>query len=452
VKQTFRSKGLALSCGDSLWLLDIRINWENRMRLSTAVVLVTLSVFAGATVRASEAENKLLLSQAVEEALKNNPEIHALRSKLESARARGGQATYLEDPELNMEAWGVPLNHPVKYRSANPLIIGMRQKLPFFGKLALKGEMAVQEVRIAEEELRAKEQEVLSKVKAAYADYFMTSKSVEIYKELLDLTRHTSTTAEGLYRVDKTPQQDVLRALLEQTELLNKLTSAEKDRLISQAKLNTLLSRPPESHVGLPQELDLRSVPVSTSQLEKLAIEQRPELRALESSISRSETAVQLAERNRKYPDFMVGLQYWVAPDQSPRHMYAPMVTLTIPFSPWTKGKHDYEVQEALAERQAAKANFVAMKNMALLELREASAKLEAAMKSVSIYRDGLLPQTEHSFQAAVAAYQTGGVNFMTLLDAQRTIRDVRMGYYKALVDYEQSRADMERAVGKELQ
>ena len=72
-------------------------------------------------------------------------------------------------------------------------------------------------------------------------------------------------------------------------------------------------------------------------------------------------------------------------------------------------------------------------------------------MKSISIYRDGLLPQTEQSFQAAVAAYQTGSVNFMTLLDAQRTIRDVRMGYYKALVDYEQSRADLERAVGKEL-
>jgi cobalt-zinc-cadmium efflux system outer membrane protein len=421
------------------------------MRSTIAVLLVVLNVFPGAMVRAGEAENKLLLSQAVDEALKNNPEIHALKSKLESARARGGQATYLEDPELNMEAWGIPLNHPVKYRSANPLIIGMRQKLPFFGKLVLKGEMAVQEVRIAEEELRAKEQEVLSKVKAAYADYFMTSKSVEIYKELLDLTRHTSTTAEGLYRVGKTPQQDVIRALLEQTELLNKLTSAERDLLISQAKLNTLLSRRPDFYVGLPLESELKSVPSPVAQLEKIAIEQRPEVRALESSISKSETALQLAERNRKYPDFMVGLQYWVAPDQRPRHMYAPMVTLTIPFSPWTKGKHDYEIQEALAEREAAKASLAATKNMALLELREAFSKLEAATKSVSFYRDGLLPQAEQSFQAAVAAYQTGGVNFMTLLDAQRTIRDVRMGYYKALVDYEQSRADLERAVGKEL-
>jgi outer membrane protein TolC len=399
-----------------------------------------------------QGQTALTLSELLAQALENNPEIQAAKKKVESARARAGQATYLEDPEVNFEAWGVPLNQPVNYRKANPLIFGVRQKLPFFGKLGLKGEMAGQEVRMVEEELRAKEQEIIAKVKSAYADYFMASKSVEIYKELLELVRYTSTTAEGLYQVGRAPQQDVIKALLERTELLNKLTWAEKELTTSQAKLNTLLSRPPSSLLGQPGEPALAPVNLQSSNLEKLAVEQRPELRALESSINKSERAVELAERNRKYPDFMVGLQYWFAPDQSPKHMYAPMVTLSIPFSPWTKGKHDYEVEEALAERQAARANLAAVKNMTLFEVTEISAKVEAAMKSVSIYRDGLLPQAEQAFQAAVAAYQTGGVNFMTLLDAQRTIRDVRMGYYKALVDYEQSRADLERAVGKELQ
>jgi cobalt-zinc-cadmium efflux system outer membrane protein len=391
------------------------------------------------------------LSDLVAEAVKNNPEIHAAKGKIQSARARAGQATYLEDPELNMEAWGVPLNHPLRYRSANPLIIGVRQKLPFFGKLGLKGEMAGQEVRIAEEELRAKEQQIVAKVKSAYAEYFMASKSVEIYRELLDLIGHTGATAEGLYQVGRAPQQDIIKALLERTELLNKLTWAETDLITSRVKLNTLLSRSHDSLLGEPKVPVEVPVHLQPSDLEKLISAQRPEVRALESSITRSDKAVELAERNRKYPDFMVGLQYWLAPDQNPRHMYAPMLTVTIPFSPWTKGKHDYEIEEALAERQAAKANLAAMKNMALFEVRDASAKVQAAIRSLSIYRDGLLPQAEHSFQAAVTAYQTGGVNFMTLLDAQRTIRDVRMGYYKALVDYEQSRADLERAVGKEL-
>jgi outer membrane protein, heavy metal efflux system len=423
------------------------------MRAQTFFAAIGLSLLLLTPLWAGESTDvqPLSLSQIVDQALKNNPEIHAIKRKTEAARARASQATYLEDPELNIEAWGVPLNHPVRYRSANPLIIGVRQKLPFFGKLGLKGEMAGQEVRMAEEELRAKEQEIVAKVKSAYADYFMASKSVEIHKELLELVRHTTATAENLYQVGRVPQQDVIKALLERTELLNKLTWAERDLIISRAKLNTLLSRTPDSLLDQPGEPATTPVDLRSSDLERLAIAQRPELRSLQSSITRSDKAVQLAERNRKYPDFMVGLQYWVAPDQSPRHMYAPMLTLTIPFSPWTKGKHDYEIEETLAERQAAKANLAAMKNMALFEVRDTLAKVQAAIRSLSIYRDGLLPQAEQSFQAAVAAYQTGGVNFMTLLDAQRTIRDVRMGYYKALVDYEQSRADLERAVGKEL-
>ena len=416
--------------------------------------LLSFAVLDGASVgraQVTKVQESLSLSDAITEALKSNPEIQAAKKKVESVRAMAGQATYLEDPEVNLEAWGVPLNHPAKFRSANPIVLGLRQKFPFFGKLGLKGEIAGQDVKVAEEELRAKELEITTKVKTTYAELFMADRTIEINKELLELIRQMSTTAESLYQVGRAPQQDVIKSLVERTDLLNKLVLAEKDRAVSQAKLNTLLSRSPMAPLGQPQPLALTPFSLQFSDLEKLTVDQRPELRALESVIGRSEKAIELAKRNQKYPDFMVGLQYWVAPDQNPKHMYTPMLTLTIPFSPWTKGKHDYEIEEALADRQMAKSNLDAMKNMALFEIRDLSAKLEAAMKSVSIYQDALLPQVEQSFQAAIAAYQTGTVNFITLLDAQRSIRDVRLGYYKALVDYEQSRADLERAVGKEL-
>jgi len=279
----------------------------------------------------------------------------------------------------------------------------------------------------------------------------MAAKTFEIHQELLVLNRELSATAENLYRVGKAPQQDVFKALLEQTELLNKLAVAERDRITTQAKLNTLMNRSIATPIGQAAEPRFNPLTTKYADLEKLAIEQRPELRVLEEHIHKSEKAIELAERNRKYPDFMVGLQYWVAPDQDTKHMYTPMVSLTIPFSPWTKGRHDYQVQEAIAEKQIAQSNLIGMKNMAVLEVRENLAKAEAAGKSVSIYRDGLLPQAEQAFQSTLAAYQTGTVNFATLSDAQRTIRDVRLGYYKALVEYEQSMADLERAVGKKL-
>src|SRR5438128_3512345 len=228
-------------------------SWITVLIFISQLFLIHRSVLAGE----SKAETALSLSEIVAQALENNPEIQAARRKVESVRAKAGQATYLEDPEVNLEAWGVPLNHPVKFRSANPIVLGLRQKFPFFGKLGLKGDIAAEEVKMATEEFRAKEVEVIAKVKSAYADFFMASKSIEIQKELLELVRQASLTADNLYRVGKAPQQDVLKALLEQTDALNKLNWAERDRITSQAKLNTLLSRSPSSPLGQLSELKL---------------------------------------------------------------------------------------------------------------------------------------------------------------------------------------------------
>jgi cobalt-zinc-cadmium efflux system outer membrane protein len=421
------------------------------MKLLMAVIIVAAGIFAGATARGADAENELHLSQAIDEALKNNPEIHLFQNKLLSARARGNQSTYLEDPELNLEAWGIPLNRPASIRSSNPIVFGLRQKVPFFGKRALKSEIAGSEVRMAEEELRAKQVEVVAKVKNAYADYFLAGKSIEIAKGHLELIRQVSLTAENLYKVGKAPQQDVIKALLEQTNLLNRLNMAERELETTKARLNTLLNRHPGAQVGPPAELSLVRLLLSFDDLERLAIENNPELQGMEQNVRRSEKVIELAQRNQKYPDFMLGLQYWVAPDQKQKHMYTPMVSLTIPFSPWSKGKHDYEVEEAMADRQATKSQHDAMKNTALLAVREMFTRARAAEKSVSFYQDGLLPQAQQAFEATVAAYQTGQVNFVTMLDAQRTIREARLGYYKALVEHEQSIVDIEKAVGVTL-
>ena len=118
----------------------------------------------------SKDQAALTLSELVAQALENNPEIQAVKRKVESARARAGQATYLEDPELNVEAWGIPLNRPLSFRSANPIVVGLRQKLPFFGKRGLQSDMAGQDVKMAEEELRAKEIDIIAKIRSAYAE------------------------------------------------------------------------------------------------------------------------------------------------------------------------------------------------------------------------------------------------------------------------------------------
>ena len=100
---------------------------------------------------------------------------------------------------------------------------------------------------------------------------------------------------------------------------------------------------------------------------------------------------------------------------------------------------------------RAAKASRDAIKNLALKEVGESQAKLQAAHRSLELFREGILSQAELSFRSALAAYQTGRVEFVTLLEAQRALREARMGYFKTLVSVTQNLADLERAVGSDL-
>ena len=407
---------------------------------------------ASPVVWASEAQAQLKLSDAVSEALEKNPEIQFLRQRLQVFSARAKQAPYLEDPEIAFQLGGVPLANPSSFNKSDTNSIGIRQKVPFFGKLGLKEKIAQQEVKATEQDLRAKEREVISMVKMAYADLFMAQKAIEILREQLEIMRTVIRATEVRYQVGRVTQQDVFKALLEQSEIMNQLINVEAESNAAQAKLNTAMYRPPRSAVQLPGDLAASSADLNLPGLEELALNNRPELKGAEEEIGRSEIMYALADRNRKFPDFMVGWDYMRMPTEMKKDRYGAMVTITIPFSPWTAGRRNYEVEESLAEIRAAKANRDAMRNITLRAVGESQAKVQAARRSIQLYSEGLLTQAELSFRAAMAAYQTGRVEFVALLEGQRALREARMGYYKATVGFIQNLADLERVVGKDLQ
>ncbi len=422
-----------------------------RKRCSVSALVVYLSLLFSSSAFAAESAATLSLSAAVKEAQGKNPEITFLRERLQSMRARANQAPYLEDPEISLQTWAVPLSNPTNLSRADSNMIGIRQKFPFFGKLGLKEKISLQEAKMAEEELRSKEREIISKVKMTYADLFMAQKMIEINREQLEIMRAIIRATEARYQVGRVTQQDVFKALLEQSEIMNQLILAEEERRASEVRLNSLLNRSPQIPIELPGELAVPEPSLTLPDLEQAALTDRPEIRRAEQGIERTERMYDLADKNRKFPDFMLGWDYSWMPTEMTKNRYQAMVNITIPFSPWTIGRRNYEVEEALAENRAAKAELDAAKNMTLREIGESLAKVRAGKRSVELYREGLLSQADLSFKAAMAAYQTGRVEFVNLLEAQRALREARMGYFKTLAALTQNLAELERAVGKEL-
>jgi outer membrane protein TolC len=422
--------------------MKVFLNWRSGLVLVSAFQLAA-PTFAS--------ETALSLAEAVKQGLERNPEIQQLQHRLRALEAKAKQAPYLEDPQIAFQLGGVPLSNPTDFNQADANSIGIRQMVPFFGKLGLKEKIAQREASIAAQELRAKEREIISMVKMAYAELFMAERSIEILREQLEILRVVIGATEARYRVGQVAQQDVFKAQLEQSQLLNQLIVAEEEVTVAGVKLNTAIYRPPRTPVRIPVDVELPSAVPNAPNLDELALANRPELQGAEREIERAEIMYELADRNRKYPDFMLGWDYMRMPMEMKKDRYGAMVNITIPFSPWTAGRRNYEVEESLAEIRAARANRDAMKNMTVKQVGESQARVQAARRSLQLYREGLLSQAELSFRSALAAYQTGRVEFVNLLEAQRALREARMGYYKASAGVLQNMADLERAVGRTL-
>lgn len=92
-----------------------------------------------------------------------------------------------------------------------------------------------------------------------------------------------------------------------------------------------------------------------------------------------------------------------------------------------------------------------ALLNQVQSDLSERLSALEAARHTDSLIATRLLPQAELVYQSALAGYETGKVQFDTLIDAQKQILKARQQILQAQTDMQLQLAEVEKLLGEEL-
>ncbi|MBK9307786.1 MAG: TolC family protein [Nitrospira sp.] len=310
--------------------------------LTITVVSMTFATGGRQVVYAVDqaAQPSLALRDLIQEALERNPELVAARKQWEAATNRIVQARSLEDPTLSVHLWNFPQTFNVT--RADNSIFGLSQNLPFPGKLALKGEIASRSAEITEQALRAKERELVVRLKQAYYDLFLAHKAIQIHHEQVELLRQFVEIANAKFRTGKGSQADVLKAQVELSVLHQQLPVLEQRRQTAAALLNTLLDRDLLSPLGIPQEPSLLPIDTTIDELHRLALNARPELKAVELAVQQSEQSRALAQR-QYYPDFNVTFQRFQ--NFQAHDGFGAYVAMTVPFAFWTKPKYDAGVR-----------------------------------------------------------------------------------------------------------
>lgn len=416
------------------------------------IQMLTLAATLG--VLPAQAEDATLgatVSGLLEFARQQNPEYAAMRAEEQALSERIHSAGALPDPQFQME-----LRDLTRMGEQNPTLLPGRvgstryllmQDLPWYGKRDLMREVATSDAAAAKGQRQGTWLELATRIKIAHVRMYYVHGSEELAQEILDLMRRLESIAQMRYAGGLAAQQDVIRAQVEQTTMRNELIMLERERLNLHAMLNALLARPAEAPLATPTQL--RRVP-ALAQEDKTELERRvrannPELFAQQARIRTAENMRELTYKNR-YPDFTIG----ISPVQYENSIeeWELMVGLTLPLQQESRRAQEREA-EAMVE--AARWRQLDVANRLLAELADHLASIDAAHKTEDLLANSLLPQAELSFRAALAGYETGKVDFATLLDAQRQIRQTKQNQLMAQVETHMRLAEIERLLGEEL-
>lgn len=384
-------------------------------------------------------------------AMNSSPEYAGMRSEADAAMERIISAGALPDPRLRTEWRDItrggeqnPTLLPGRVGSTRYLLM---QDLPWSGKRDLKREAAESQADAARGRAASTWSDLAARIKTAYAQLYYLEQNKRLNQEILDLMVQLEKVAQVRYAGGLTAQQDVIRAQLEQTAMRNELIALDTERQQLRSRLNALLGRSSLEPLATPAHIPELPPPerLSVSHLEQRARDKNPLLRTESSQIKAAEKSRDLAYRNR-YPDFTLGvspIQYSGAIRE-----WELMLEINIPLQQDSRRAQERESEAMLS---AARSRREAVANQILADLSENVAGLDAAKRSLTLIADSLLPQSELTFRSALAGYESGKVDFATLLDAQKQIRQAKLGQVKTGLSAQLRLADIERILGEDL-
>ena len=417
----------------------------------TYLVIMCLAL-AILPVRYSSAEGLDIatLDSLIAEAVENNPQIQAAYNNWQAATYKVTQAKSLPDPTASYTYFGESIetrNGPQENK------YGVSQKIPFPGKLGLKGKAQSKRAGMLQEKYEATKREIIKNLKFVYYDIFWVDRAIQITEEEKSILENLEKVAQRKYESNLTPQQDVIKAQVELSKLIDKLFMLRQNRKSLEAKINSILNRPKGMSLGQTDIPEPEEFKYELNQLHLVSQEQSQDLLAANLDVERAQYEKSLAKMDF-LPDFTVGFDYTeIGAGSTSRaddgeDAWAMKVAVNVPI--WFN-RLGAQVAEKNASLEASKKNHENVKNAVTYEVEDLYFKITTYKDIVLLYKTALVPQTEQAFEAARVGYESGRVDFLNWLDAERVLLQTRLAYYKAIVDYEKSIAYLERVVGKDL-
>jgi outer membrane protein TolC len=376
--------------------------------------------------------------------LRHNRSIESSRQAWRAAVGRAEQVGSFDDPMVDVEIAPLSIGSSSGRFGWSAMV---SEHLPWPGKLALDESAARAEADAAKSDFEASRRELALTASLLFDQYFIAVRSIGVNAHHVELMRRMQKAAAAQYEVGRASAQDPLQAEFELTHMEHDTVILASQRDVTVAQMNELLHRGPMASLPPPPTELARAVAVgatASGALETEAVTQRPQIQAARA---RARGAQDRADRaSREYwPDLTVSTSFNSMWDM-PEHRWMVGLTFNLPVP---TGRRAGAVDEAKAMRAQYEADADRMADTARTQVVVAVKRLEEAGHVLHIFEERLMPLAQKQVDAALAAFVSSQVPFVSVVDAEKNLRGVELEQQTAQADYDRRRAELDGALGR---
>ncbi len=382
--------------------------------------------------------NPLRLDQVLQLARTDRAEITAARARARASAERPAIVSALDDPMVSPS-----LDHlPFKLHGAD-FSLAVEQRFPLSGVLANRRRGAEADAQ----RLRAETERVGLDVELDAATAFLMlherRQMAQVLGQQLALARQLVTAANARYAGGTGAQPDVLRAEVAVSRLEGTARAIRSEVRAGEAMLNASLARRVDGEVPSLESAATTATPAEWREVHDATVRDRPELSAGRSEIARAQAEVSVM-KSMYAPMAMVRTGPAYTMTDGPGWML--MVGVTIPI--WRDRLHS-GVREAEAMVDMSRADLSAMTRMVEGESAAARYQVLASRDRFLALRDNVLPRTRRVIDPSIAAYSSGTLPLVSVIEAAETLWSVEAELVSAELELGLAWARLNRATAK---
>jgi cobalt-zinc-cadmium efflux system outer membrane protein len=415
--------------------------------LPTAVLLLTFTALSRASnAQQSSPHMRIDLEQAIQLAIAHNHALKAAENTIQQSQAEEITAAIRPNPVFTYDDLYVPIFSPSQLNGSTldnitEFDLGFSYTFERGHKRQARIAAAKDATAVTRSEVKDNERTLTFGVAQQFVSVLLAKADLDFANQDLASFQQTVDLSTSQYKAGAISEGDLLKIKLQLLQFQTDVSAAKLSLVQSLATLRQLLG-----FESVPADYDvigdLAYAPLHGNQedLQSLALQQRPDLRAAQLGVAASQSQYQLAKANRAR-SLTTTFDYTHV---SALNNAGFTVNMEIPIYDRNQGeiaRTHYAITQA-NELQAAASQTV------MTDVANAYQAVKVNGEIVHLYTSGYLQQAQDSRDISEYAYKRGAASLLDFLDAERSYRATQLAYRQSLANYMLAVEQLKEAVG----